>query len=366
MKKFLFIAFLILMAFGLSGQEITLFFSPSEINMNELSTFSFDPVNPDSQPILTMLSITNNGETQRIRLQVVVRWNGNNIVEEGSAVFISKIPLPQGETWELNNRDLITNQASTYFEADGNVNLNIVDILQTMPRLEEAIMAGYFPDGELQIQVSAAGEGSTGWDTTQTFTIKIQSAGSIYLTSPGRPIGQVPTDERFLPVSFLWNSVNTGFNSQRLVIKEFPPTNPPTISTVATAGTIVYSSYMPVESGFSEYLPFNPGYYYAWMVHAAILDEDTSDYQTPYTDPNHIQSNWFVFRYMDEQAGDTASTDFQAMLNFLENADLINLLLLGYTPTGEVIYEGRTYKGQDAIDLLCSLVGKNISVELKD
>jgi hypothetical protein len=39
---------------------------------------------------------------------------------------------------------------------------------------------------------------------------------------------------------------------------------------------------------------------------------------------------------------------------------------LGYTPTGAVIFEGRTYTGQEALDILSSLVGKDLTVEIKD
>jgi hypothetical protein len=44
----------------------------------------------------------------------------------------------------------------------------------------------------------------------------------------------------------------------------------------------------------------------------------------------------------------------------------MRILLQGYRPTGEVILDGRSYKGQDAVDIIESLAGKEFQVEIKD
>jgi hypothetical protein len=68
---------------------------------------------------------------------------------------------------------------------------------------------------------------------------------------------------------------------------------------------------------------------------------------------------------MDE-GGDVSAEDLQLVLNMLEDPALSNIMNLGYTPTGAVIFEGRTYTGQEALDILSSLVGKDLTVEIKD
>ncbi|MDD5536778.1 MAG: hypothetical protein PHS36_06345, partial [Candidatus Cloacimonetes bacterium] len=81
---------------------------------------------------------------------------------------------------------------------------------------------------------------------------------------------------------------------------------------------------------------------------------------------NPYASSWFVFRYIADEGGDQSPEDVQAILTMLKNPALWNLINMGYTPTGEVIYEGRTYRGQDAIDILNSLIGKEIEVKVRD
>lgn len=349
----------------LSSWALSLVFSPSTLDVNQISTFSFDPYNPPAQPLLTHAILTNDNVQQHVEMQVVVKWNNIPLISEGNALFRTMQMLNPGQVLDLTNRDLISNQASDYFEVV-RLEFNIMDMVDRFPTLKDAVLSGYFPDGNLQMMVYLRPAGSSVWQAPSTFTIRIRNAGAIFLNSPGALIGRrVPVVEH-LPVSFIWNSVNTGFNDQKLVIREYPPNNPPRLNTIKNTGVEVYHSQMAENSGFSQYLPLNNGYYYAWMVYTEIFDQDNVHFGRPGANARKLESNWFVFRYMMDEGGDASPEDVQIMLNMLGNSTIKNLLSLGYTPTGEVISDGRTYRGQDALDILATLAGKELQVEVKD
>ncbi|MDI3503531.1 MAG: hypothetical protein PWP64_467 [Candidatus Cloacimonadota bacterium] len=348
---------------------VTATFSPREIQLNQLKTFTFDPADPESQPSLTQLTITNQAEPTHIKMQVVLRWNNSVIIQPNQAVFISREPLATGANLVLSNRDLIREQGSVYFEPEGNISIDIIDVIENYPTLEEAVLSGYYPDGRIFMEVSVKAADAQSWDSTATFTINIRNTGAIYLTSPGKAIGQVPPTIDTAPVSFLWNAINTGFNTQSIVIKEFPPHMEPDLSTVAQTGTVIYRTPegTNVSSGFSEYIPFNDGYYYAWRVYTQLYTETNYlELDKSNSGTNFVASDWFVFQYQVNEPDPVGSEALQSMLNALGNSQLLNLQNLGFTPTGEVIYEGRVYRGQEAIDIISSLIGKDIQVEIKD
>lgn len=370
MKRILIIISLALVCVGLNA-AVTAVFQPRELQMNKVSTFTFDPVYPHEQPILTRLTVSNLGAPQKIKFQMVLKWNGNVLVRPNDAIFITKEPVATGQSIYLSNRDLVSKSGSVDLEVVGNVNIDLIEIVKGFPTLERAVLSGYFPDGELQLEISVKAENSPNWEATDVFRIKIRNAGAIYPISPGQAIGQVPPVVKDIPVSFLWNAINTGFdfNKQHLVIKEFPPNSPPSYSTVAQTGVEIYRSPEEenVDSGFSDYIPFSNEYYYAWRIYTPLRDRmDIPDVDRATTQGKFLASEWFVFRYIADHADAPSSNEVQAMLNILGNPILLRFLNMGLTPTGEVILDGRSYTGQPAIDILDSLVGKDIRVELKD
>lgn len=364
MKRILFIFALLLVVLNI--WSLDLLFTPSGIQVNQLSTFSFDPVNPQSQPLLTTLRLTNDQMEQKVKLRVELSWNNNEIIGPNDAIFISIQNLAPGQVLQMSNRELITNTDNQYFKPDGSININIVDLIEDLATLEEAILSGYFPDGKMELKVSAWPELNPADVAYASFTITIRNAGAINLISPGALIGQNVPSLSDLPVSFIWNSVNTGFNTQTLVVREYPPNNPPSLSNIHSTGTEVFRSEGVVSSGFSEYLPLNGDYYYAWQVFTDRYDEYNPNVSRNGYQDNPYASSWFVFRYKADEGGDQSPEDVQAILTMLKNPALLNLINMGYTPTGEVIYEGRTYRGQDAIDILNSLIGKEIEVKVRD
>jgi len=367
MKRILVIIVSAFLAVSLWGAGLSLSFSPQSVQVNQMSTFSFDPMNPSSQPVMTTLRIDSTID-QKIEMQLRVQWNNTDLIVP-PAFYTSINSVGPDNPIILTNRDLITNQDSEYFT--GNNNIEVMDVVEANPVLENAVFSGYFPDGALKIVIDIRPQGIRNWEQTGTFTINIRNAGAVLLSTPGVRIGQTPPQISQKPVSFQWNAVNTGFNDQKLIIREFPSSNPPTASTVSTSGAVVYQTDsaqgVSTSSGFSEYLPFVPGSYYAWEVYVPIFDEFNPKIirnNPPRT--FRIESPWFVFRFAAEEAGDTSTNDLQATLSMLGRTAIQSLLNLGYTPTGDVIFEGRRYTGQEALDLLGTLVGKQFTVRLTD
>jgi len=358
------------------AQTLTCSFNPQTVEVNSMNTASFDPFVPLNQPILTRLSVSNLGGESRIDLRVLVLWNNRFLI---GSVFQSINPMPTMETITLTNRDLITNQSSQYFEQKpGSPSISVSDAINANSLFGDAVLSGYFPDGDLQIKVAVRPYEDTPWEldtpdlTEQTFTIRIRNAGNIALVTPGVPLGQTPPTISQNPIGFFWNAPETGMNLNRpiLTIREYSPVMLPNSSNVELTGNLFYETPTGVfaVNGFSEFLPFTPGNYYAWKVSKALANEYNP--QMPagknLTGDNTLSSEWFIFRYMSETETDNTISEFQARLNMLNNNRLLSLYSEGYIPLGVILYEGRTYSGQDALNLIDALLGQDIEVELKD
>jgi len=365
-KFIIIVCILILPILGFAQSVLSLSFFPGSVEVNRMNTSSFDPFVPDSQPILTTLKIANNGTPVRIDLKVGVYWNGHFLVD---STFESINDLV-GSIY-LSNRDLITNQNSTYFQTKGDANISIDAIVKANSLLKSAVYAGYFPDGDLQIRVWVRPYAPEAWIQDaycpgyQEFAIRIRSAGSINLISPGVEVGQTPPQLDSAPILFLWNSLATGINDYRLVIREYAPNYPPDINSVANTGNVFYETPQGLseQSGFSSYLPFANGNYYAWKVQTALSNEYNNDSGSSSSTQS---SDWYVFKYVTQTDNASSINEFQARLNMLNNPFLLKLYMQGYQPVGVIVYEDRTYSGQDAFDLIESLLGQDILVEMKD
>ncbi|MFO7659844.1 MAG: hypothetical protein R6V77_02925 [Candidatus Cloacimonadaceae bacterium] len=225
MKRIMVLLILICALSGTMWAQISLSLSPTEIFVNSLSTSSFDPIRPETQPVLTKITVTNTpNQDLRFRMKVEIYWNGNKIVND--PVMNAKNAIPAGQTWFLTNRDLVTNTESQYFNSPV-PNVTLQDALNSHPVLRTALQSGFFPDGELIFTFTALHEISNEVYDARTFKIRVQNIQSVFLTYPGRPVGENPSEVGIKPVTFMWNSVNTGVNKFKLVIKEFVPTGLP-------------------------------------------------------------------------------------------------------------------------------------------
>ncbi|HOS07956.1 MAG TPA: hypothetical protein PKV07_06675, partial [Candidatus Cloacimonas acidaminovorans] len=243
--------------------------------------------------------------------------------------------------------------------------------IENSSTLKSAVLAGYFPDGVLKFKVWVREFSTAPWTNDPNlpydeFKIIIRNAGNITLLSPGVPIGKTPALVNGIPISFLWNSQLTDFNDYKLIIKEFPPNNPPTVNTIDRTGAVFYETPENTKenSGFADFLPFTDGNYYAWKVTTALATEYNPKKQN--TGNNILSSNWYVFQFVDEEKAAASISEFQAHLNMLQNSILLNLYTQGYVPAGIVIIDGKEFSGQEAINLIDALQGQEISVELKD
>jgi len=369
MKHSLFIAVLLgILCLPLLGQDITATFTPSSIQVNEFGTASFDPVHPESQPVITTLRIHNNlGNAYRFNLKLEISWNGIALT---NATYLSDYDIGANADYPLlTNRDLITTEAGGYFHQIGSAELSLQNILENSDLLRAAVMSGFFPDGALMLKVSVKPETApqNSWSDVKTFTINVRNAGVINLSAPGLAVGQTPPSVDVNPPTFTWNTISTGFNDYYLTIREFPPNNPPTASNVETMGTLFYQSANPIAgNSFSEFLPYTSGNYYAWQLSTELYNE-TYPHARETGRTSALKSSWFVFRYVTPDPSQTNSlNELQAVLLSLQKPEIVSLFDQGYSTLGELYYDGRTYTGQEAVDLVRELLGKSLYIEIKN
>jgi len=365
-RTMIILVFMSLLCGGLFAQspEISINCTPSQIFVNSLNTSTFDPVNPQNQPILTTIRIENlTAQPYLYELNVAIKWNSTEII---NVTLHSKSQLHPNIPAVFYNSDIITQNASNYFSApEGDI--SITSIMEASPVLRNALQSGFFPDGTITFAFTATPIPSRS-SSTATFSIRIKNINAIFLTYPGKACGQTPSEISMRPVTFLWNTVNTNANQFRLVVKEFVPTSLPNPNSVETGGNIVYDGLLD-QSMFAEFLPFQDRHYYAWQVSTTLFNESNPHIESRdgSTQSSALKSEWFVFKYVaDQNASSDASEQMQAILNALSDPAIQNLLAQGFELTGVVIYEGQVYTGQDAIDLINSLLGKNLEIEIKE
>lgn len=363
------ILFILIVSLPLLAQSngLAATFSPSTVMVNSFNTASFDPTSPQSQPILTTLTIQNNTDQSFIFLMKLdVKWNG---VALTNATFRSKEPIPaNGIFYPLSNRDLITTTASTYFNSLGLGGISLQDVIENNPVLRRAVLAGFFPDGTVTLEIQVKPDNpEASYTTPAVFSIVVRNAGTINLVSPGVPIGEMPPVIDSNPVSFFWNSIATDFNEYYLNIREFGPQNPPTADNVETMGQHFWPQTSTTVSGGSYvgFIPFVPGNYYAWQISTQLYTETSPRLRT---DNNpRLKSNWFVFRYSPQnQSPPITINELQVALSSLGNPDMDALFNGGFVPFGVVQVDGISYTGEEAINLVRSLLGRNVMVEIRN
>ncbi|MDZ4181766.1 MAG: hypothetical protein U1B83_02730 [Candidatus Cloacimonadaceae bacterium] len=377
---FLSLVLALLIAIPLSAQPASynVNFSPPSVTVNTFNTASFDPMTPDTQPILTTLNIRSNlTRDARFYLKVEIFWSG---VSQAliNATYISNDILGAGMSfYPLTNRNLITNNASGHFTDVGQVSFSLDDIIANSTVLENAVLAGYFPDGTLSLRVSVQPQPEnefmpvppTNWNNAvvSTFSIIVRNAGVIHLVSPGRPIGTVPPQVSMKPVSYVWNAINTGFNRFRLTIKQFSSNETPNSGSVEVMGTVIYDEILDIGvSNFAEFLPYNEDYFYAWKVTTTNYSETNPAPPRAQNQSGTVSSVWHVFKYVSDATGGQNTNELQAILTMLNNLLIQNLFNAGYAPTGTVILDGRNYSGQEALDLAESLIGQELQIRVTE
>lgn len=371
-NKLLALPLLLLLALGLWGQnpDISATFAPPEIYVNSFKTASFDPTTPWNQPILTTLMINNTSNQDfRFYLNLAIYWSG---ISEPliTAKYISEDLLPaHGQFDAITNQDLITNQASALFNRVGSINFSLEEIANRSPILRDAVMAGYFPDGILSLRVmvqpQSSGHESFSGASMATFSIHVRGVGAISLVSPGSPAQANPAAVDQNPVNFLWNSIDTEVNQYRLTIREYPQNQPPEVNSLVNTGSVFYENEV-YGNQFSEFLPFLPGNYYAWRISTTRWTELNPRPAGNSRDEERgaVSSGWNIFQYTQMDGGGDPICCISAVLNSLKEDKLETLFNEGFHPTGEIIWKGRSYSGQNAIDLIEQLRGQQVGIKV--
>jgi hypothetical protein len=364
--------FMLVFCGWLGGQtpSITANCAPSAIFVNSLSTSQFDPVNPANQPILTTMMLSNATRIPfHYQLTLSIRWNDIPIIT--NIRYESKEELLNTVT--LTNRDFINSGDGDYLNPpEGDISIST--IIEQSNILRDALQSGYFPDGTLHFDFVVEpfeAIGITPVPNYISFTITVKNINSIFLTYPGKPLGQTPPEINIRPVTFLWNSMSTvydqSFRKYRLIIREFVPANPPNANSVETAGKKVYDALVS-DNVFTEFLPFQDKHYYAWQVSTGLYTESDA---LPINSKNNQQANqimsdWYVFRYLADADAMGSFSQLRAILNQLNDETIQGTFSQGFDVTGAVFYEGQVYTGKEAVDLAKTLLGKDIEVEIRD
>ncbi len=371
MKKVLlpFLAFLIVSLWA-AEPDLSLDFQPASISVKSLKATSFDPAAPWQQPSLATLWIRNESpQNFRVQMRVELLWNGlsETLI---AAEFISNEALPAGGQFPpLSNRDLVTSQSSAHFTRVGNSNFSLDQFSRRNPILRDAIKAGYFPDGALTIRVLAKPQsGIEDWSTatSASFDIHIKNDGVITLLSPGAPEPAQPVKVDENPVNFIWNIVASSYNRCVLTILEFPENLPPRPENIAQTGIRFFQTDVTGDH-FSEFLPFKPGNYYAWQLWTRGPQYNYPQsrfWQNP--EPGDLVSGWNLFQYTAPSAEEDHAERIITKLRKLDEADLEELFIQGFKPTGEVIWQGKSYSGRGASDLIDMISGKKYRVTIQE
>jgi hypothetical protein len=375
MKRFTFLILMLLILCGVlyaQDPQMSIQCSPSEIFVNNLSTATFDPINPQGQPILTTITIQNLIQHPYLfKVDMLVKWNDITIVDNVS--FDSREQLqPSNPPLVLTNRDFITQNESAIFDApDGDVSIS--SIIDASSVLRNAVQSGFFPDGVITFEFKAhpiLSPPEVPVTVQANFIVRIKNITNIFLTYPGVPVGENPPTVSARPVTFMWNAMSTAYNRFSLVINEFPANRPPDAGTVETSGRSVFSRNDLQSNIFSDFLPFQEGYYYAWQVSTGIIDENNPVAVSGKQESSSVgilKSQWYVFRYTtDFGATDSYYQQLLAYLNMMNNPVIQNVFAQGYRITGAVFSESQAYTGADAVDLVKPLVGKEIEVEFNE
>ncbi len=381
MKRFfclLGVLLVLMMPLG-ARSSFTAHFTPSQVFLNELRPAIFNPDQPEAQPLLTTLQITNNDTLAVfLAMKMEIKWNDTSII---TREFISKQPVEPGSWYPLTNSDLINSTGSGHFNDVSAGEYSFMEVIEGNQVLKDAALSGYFPDGDLKFLVSLKDSiPSRGYDQPVAFVAKVRNTGVVHLVTPGTRIGNIPSQVSMKPVSFVWNSVDTGYNKVWITIREFAPNNPPTSGSVANTGTIIYetpdaaaAAELARSFNFADFLAFNEDHYYAWQITMDKYDE----YNPLYLDPpsrrfnapkgtNTISSIWNVFKYVSDASGQQVANELQAILNQLNNLSIQNLFNAGYVPTGLINAEGRNFSGTEAVRVLEEILDKELDIKVEN
>ncbi|MBN2461946.1 MAG: hypothetical protein JXB60_10125 [Candidatus Cloacimonetes bacterium] len=188
----LFLVFLLLTS-ALDANSVVIEINPQAMVYNYFYPSYIDPGNPESQPLLFWLTVTNTGEEDILDYEVWIsfRWGEYELISNARVKPKPGSPyetILTGQSFQFTSRDIIVSDESGYFYAiEG---LDLEDILDYNDEFKDRVLAlGYFPDGYYVFTVQIYNVEGYPLSDPATFAFTIIAPTSITLISPGNPAG---------------------------------------------------------------------------------------------------------------------------------------------------------------------------------
>ncbi len=329
--------------------------NPSPFNLFYAS--SVDPDNPLLQPILFRgdISITNDGPDQLddYYLEVELRWEDRTLINDSKVTAIQ--PLIKGIPKTFTSRDVISNIPTNGFEGE----LTMDGVLDENPDFKDVIMeTGRFPDGHYHVLVEVFNADGVSVSNIAPLDFTIVNPLNIQLLYPGGPAGQSIVSYPTQRPTFMWIS-----NLQNFEIKIVEVDNPSTFSAEMIDGSTPVCEETTRSTAF-RYPTSAPmleiGRAYAWQVKGEVLTAGGAN--------NHwLESPVFTFRIENPNNDPVQLEILYTLLNNILDVpgmeDFLDLLNLGYSPTGNVLYHGEIVPFSQLNDLISDILSGEITVK---
>lgn len=369
MKK---IMLIILISLSLSA----IFAQATQLNLNvtgrsfynSIKASSFDIENPANQPLMFTVLINktdaNTQFTQNLSVNITLKWNGDNLISNVNVPFsvnaISILNTPSGSINFTNRQVLIENGNAYFNEPDSEISL---DQLTSNNTFKDALLnTGYLPDGtyEFILQIISPTHAVS---NQEVFTFTVQNVNNISLIGPGAPAGQNVVEAFGQNIAYTWitNSINSN-NNYTIEIREFMQTQTMDMSNLAFTGHDFYTQSNITIPFFNQSLPYIENNYYGWRIKMPLVTNQTDNQVDTF-----IESQWYVFKYVNSP---TAPNAYQEIINILQNIQnplLMDMVAQGYLPTGNFWFNGNEITPEQLQEILLQILNsQNVSIEVID
>ncbi|MCK9330050.1 MAG: hypothetical protein PHY08_05710 [Candidatus Cloacimonetes bacterium] len=367
MKKLIIMTFIIVFAINIFANELNLQILGGSSNgfYNSINAAAIDVDNPNNQPIIFNV-IVNKLSSEIINnayIHFSLSWNNNSIINNSKAEFTqhSLDILNQGQSLNVNNRDLIRNDGSSYLHS-AIPSLSLSDFLNNNQFKNSILDTGLFPDGIYTFSMIVKNDNGQIISNEAVFNMTISNIYSIRLISPGTPAGSSITNVSGSPLVFLWNSniINPN-NKFTLIIREYSHETAINISNLDNSGRLFYQAEDLMSPLFNNYLPFINDNYYAWKITMPKISD-----RTEFGINDTYDSSWNIFKF--SRTTEESANQYQSISDFLTNLQnpLINELFdEGVFPTGNFYSEDISLTYPQALSILQQLLNAEIiSIEI--
>ncbi|MBN2829634.1 MAG: hypothetical protein JXR56_04875 [Candidatus Cloacimonetes bacterium] len=362
MKKSLLCLLLLISVIVVFAQSISITALTAPGTYNSFNMAQIDPDMPYSQPMIFRWNLSKtlpDGITELpFDLKVKLMWDGVSIPLL-DYVISAKPNLWSMNTIDFSNRDIFTSiDTDKFYSSDESISLD--NLFDAAPALEDVVLnTGLLPDGEYTLTVQATFIGGESNISEVSFWVK--NANSIFLNYPGVSLGQSIPQINNNIVVFNWQSNLVGINQFNLTIREYELKDDLVGRDLDTSGRLFLEIENLSSSVYSEFMPFNNEYYYAWKVSTPVTTESA-------VNAIKIESEYKVFQFSDDGASTTNGfTDrIVELLRKFNNRDVNQLLDNGNIPTTNVVTEDNWLTGEKAIAEIKEFIGKPVKITITE